>query len=237
MHEIYHSGYCKKNETYFRSWTKVPAMMYDQMVYAGVSEEDKKELKEYDIVKANEVGDAEEFVMHGSNVSGLVTILKKDKTKFKKQIDQKTIKISWIQKEDNSHCITEVMPPENRKDLGWACGPTSGLIACNKEKPDEVYLIGHDLNSTNNFINNVYKGTNNYGLPEKAPIPSVNWVSQWFKLFNKNPNVQFYKVNEKGFTKRQPGIIDNVNRRIKEWSAAKNVQYIDYQELDKRLKT
>ena len=235
MHEIYHSGYAKKNETYLRSWTKVPTMMFDQMVFPGVSEEDKKELKQYDIMTQNEQGDAQQFVMHGSNVSGLVQILKKDKTQFQRRIDQKTVKISWIGSEDNSHCITEAMPEDKPKDLGWACGPTSGLIACYKEQPDEVYMIGHDLNSKNNFVNNLYKGTDNYALPEKAPIPSVNWVDQWKKLFDMNPKTQFYKVNEKSFTKRQPGLIDNVNRRIKEWGLATNIHYIDFQELDRRL--
>jgi len=233
MHEIYHSGYCKKNESYFRSWTKLPAMMYDQMVYAGISEEDKKELNQFDIMNTNERGDAEEFVMHGSNVSGLVNILKKDKSKFERHIDQKTVKISWISKEDNSHSIQDLM--HDKKDLGWAAGPTSGLVACIKEKPDEVYLIGHDLNSKDNYLNNMYKGTSHYGLPEKAPIPSVNWVNQWYKLFDMNPNTKFYKVNELGFTKRQPCLIDNVNRRIKEWCLAKNIDYIDYQEIERKL--
>ena len=35
-HEIYNSGYCQKNEAWFRDWTKVPAMHYDMMIYSAV---------------------------------------------------------------------------------------------------------------------------------------------------------------------------------------------------------
>ena len=29
MHEIYQSGYCDKNETWFRNWTRIPGMAYE----------------------------------------------------------------------------------------------------------------------------------------------------------------------------------------------------------------
>ena len=31
MHEIYHAGVAQKIPCYFRDWTKVPAMTYEQM--------------------------------------------------------------------------------------------------------------------------------------------------------------------------------------------------------------
>ena len=45
MHEIYHAGIAQKIPCYFRDWTKVPFMMYDDMLMNGVNEVDKKAFK------------------------------------------------------------------------------------------------------------------------------------------------------------------------------------------------
>ena len=45
-------------------------------------------------------------------------------------------------------------------DKGWSSGTSAAWIACEKEKPDEVFIIGHDLYSSGNFINNVYTNIN-----------------------------------------------------------------------------
>ena len=36
MHEIYQSGYCDKNETWFRNWTRIPGMAYESLVYGSM---------------------------------------------------------------------------------------------------------------------------------------------------------------------------------------------------------
>ena len=36
IHEVYHSGLAQKIPCYFRDWTKVPAMMYETMLYGGL---------------------------------------------------------------------------------------------------------------------------------------------------------------------------------------------------------
>jgi hypothetical protein len=223
MHEIYHSGYCYNNETWLRDWTRVPAMMYDNLVYGPIDEETKNELSKFDIKKENKRTDEEEFVMHGSNLIGMATILKKNKETFLKQINQSNVSISWTKNNDKSHSLKEIMP--DGKDMGWACGATSGFVACTNEKPQEVFLIGHDLNSTTGKINNVYKGSKHYGLPEAGPIPSVNWITQWKTLFGKFPKTTFYKVNlhNKG--------TDRVNTRIHEWRDVKNIKYINFEIL------
>lgn len=230
MHEIYHSGYCYKNETWFRDWTKVPEHMYENMVYAGLSKVDIEELNKWHIKNENKKTDEKEFVMHGSNLSGLVTILKENKEKFQKRINQNVLCISWVKDNDKACNIMDVMP--NNRDLGWAAGPKSGYIAIKKNNPTSIYLIGHDLNSTTGTVNNLYKGTKYYVVPEHGPTPSVNWITQWKQLFNENKHINFYKVNTnmKGE--------DRVNRRIFEWEDIKNIHYITYENLlDKHLKT
>jgi hypothetical protein len=229
MHEIYQSGYCYKNETWFRDWTTVPDHMYESMVYAGLSKIDIEELNKWHIKNENKRTDEKEFVMHGANLSGLVTILKQNKDKFQKRISQNVLCVSWVKENDKAKNIMDIMP--NNRDLGWAAGPTSGYIAVKKENPTKVYLIGHDLNSTTGKVNNLYKGSKYYVIPDHGPTPSVNWVTQWKQLFTQNPHINFYKVNTnmKGE--------DRVNTKIYEWNEIKNIHYITYENLlDKHLK-
>ena len=229
MHEIYQSGYCYKNDTWFRDWTTVPDHMYESMVYAGLTKIDIEELNKWHIKNENKRTDEKEFVMHGANLSGLVTILKQNKDKFQKRISQNVLCVSWIKENDKAKNIMDIMP--NNRDLGWAAGPTSGYIAIKKENPTTVYLIGHDLNSTTGKVNNLYKGSKYYVIPEHGPTPSVNWVTQWKQLFTQNPHINFYKVNTnmKGE--------DRVNIKIHEWNEIKNIHYITYENLlDKHLK-
>jgi len=229
MHEIYHSGYCYKNETWFRDWTRCPDFMYESLVYAGLSKVDIDELKKWHVKNENTKTDEKEFVMHGSNLSGIVKILHRDKNKVEeKNINSNQLAISWVKDNDKANNINDIMP--NNIDLGWAAGPTSGYISVVKESPTEVFLIGHDLNSTNNFVNNLYKGSKHYVISEHGPTPSINWIVQWKALFEKHQNITFYKVN------KEINGSDSVNMPINEWHEINNLKYIDYNELDNLLK-
>ena len=230
MHEIYHAGVAQKIPCYFRDWTKVPAMTYEPMLYGGMNKlEADEHLK--NVLRSNEQGDSKEYVMHGSNIQGIVNMIKREPDKFKKdilklekkEINHATIKVSWIKEPDYSHSLTDVM---KKKDHGWACGASSGYVAIHNEKPDEVYLIGHDLHSATNKVNNLYKGTKHYVAPENGPTPAINWINQWYTLADWNPNVKFIKVNR--FNDGR----DNVNGPIKEWVERKNITYTDYSTLD-----
>ena len=238
IHEIYHSGFALKKPCYFRNWTKLPALTYESTVNGLCSAEELNELKQYDVVKENERNDAEEFVIHGTNMKGMVSILRNTQKHYpratkeivQKKINTSQIHVSWIQKKDKSHDIREVY--DETRDHGWACGATSGYIACKLEQPDEVYLIGHDLVSDTSKVNNLYKGTKNYVSPENSPTPATNWINQWFTLFDWNRNRKFIKVNK--------GKDDSpTNRPISEWNKwfnEKVVSYITQEELLTKLK-
>jgi len=229
MHEIYHSGYCYKNETWFRDWTRCPDFMYESLVYAGLSKVDIDELKKWHVKNENTKTDEKEFVMHGSNLSGIVKILHRDKNKVEeKNINSNQLAISWVKDNDKANNINDIMP--NNIDLGWAAGPTSGYISVVKESPTKVFLIGHDLNSTNNFVNNMYKDSKHYVISEHSPTPSINWIVQWKALFEKHQNITFYKVN------KEINGNDSVNMPINEWHEINNLKYIDYIGLDNLLK-
>ena len=229
MHEIYQSGYCQNNETWLRNWTKLPRAMFEQTVFGNVSEQEVNDFEKYDVLKQNKKQKefASEFVFHGSSLNGIVGVLRKGKDKepevVKKEVNHKSAFVSWVYQNDKSHSLDDLIPGE--RDRGYAAGATSGRIALVQNKDvNEVYLIGHDLDSNTHQINNMYKGTIYYGLTESKPIPSINWKTQWKTLFLEHPKVQFFKVNPLG----QKGQ-DNVSKPIDDWRDVKNLKYIDFQ--------
>ena len=234
MHEIYNSGYAENNPVLFRDWNRMPGMMYENLLWAGknYSDQDYEMIKKEEVIKSNERGTCEEFVMHGSNLSGVVEILKKNKEREKKNVNHTSIHVSWVTNTDKVTTINDIM----EKDRGWATGATSGFAACYYEQPDELFLIGHDLESDTDKINNVYKDTKYYGLKEAHKTPCVNWIQQWRQLMLENPKTVFYKVNPDADRCTSP-----VSTPVKEWSDVKDhygksyVKYIDYTALDKML--
>ena len=231
MHEIYHAGVAQKIPCYFRDWTKVPAMTYETMLMGGISnlEEAKEALDK--VLISNGKGDSQEYVMHGSKLTGIINMMKREPEKFdkdkiklqKKEVNHATIKVSWIKKPDMSHSLNDISEP---RDHGWAAGASSGYVAVKREQPDEIYLIGHDINSPNSKVNNLYKGTKHYVTPENGPTPGVNWINQWYTLADWYPNIKFIKVN------RYNDGRDLVNGPIEKWNERKNIVYADYSTLD-----
>ena len=234
MHEIYHAGIAQKIPCYFRDWTKVPAMTYEPMLMGGISnlEEAKEALDK--VLISNERGDSQEYVMHGSKLSGVIDLIKREPNKFnkdviklqKKEINHATIKVSWIKEPDYSHNINDISKP---RDHGWACGASAGYVAVKREQPDEIYLIGHDLYSATNLVNNLYKSTKHYVAKENGPTPAVNWIRQWRTLMDWYPNTKFIKVNQYNDGR------DKTNLPIDEWEKKKNLEYINQSTLDNRL--
>ena len=232
MHEIYHSGYCNKNETWFRDWNKIPADLFDSMLYTGLTPDDRENVKKYDMISQNIRTDEKEYVMHGANLKGLVEVLhRKENKKEKKFINHNSCCVSWVRDTDKTHDLKEVMVNEQGAaiDHGWSAGPTSGYIAIKQHSPKKVYLIGHDLYSANNRVNNLYAGTKHYVIPEHSPTPCVNWIDQWKTLSKWNSNVEFIKVNEFNDDR------DQTNAAISEWHGVTNIRYINFQQLDKEL--
>ena len=111
--------------------------------------------------------------------------------------------------------------PDDVFRWGYASGPTSVLIACIEEEPDEVYLIGHDLQSPNEYFNNVYKDTENYLESNTPPCPPDNWITQLKWCFNDFKTIQFYKVSSL--------------MEVNEWDEIENIHYITFDEMWKRL--
>jgi hypothetical protein len=232
MHEIYHSGYCYKNETWFRDWNKLPVDIFESLVYSGITTEQRDDVKKYDLLTQNIRTDEKEFVMHGANLKGLVEVLyREENRKEKKFIKHSSACISWVKDDDKTHDLKQIMRNEQNvaADRGWAAGPTSGYIAIKQQSPRKVYLIGHDLYSNNDLVNNLYAGTKHYVIPENSETPCINWIEQWKTIFLFNPNIQFIKVNQ--FNDNS----DKTNRHISEWHDIPNIKYMNFLELDRDL--
>ena len=245
MHEIYNNGIADEIPCYFRDWTRVPEAHYEMMKWSGLNLQEREKVKEfYDDLNENEKGDRKEFVMHGMNMAGKISVIRRYENKpgdpennkkiIKKEIDHSDCRISWVHDDDKAHNITDFYKDKTnfKKDRGWAAGPTSGMIALVNEEPDEVYLIGHDIKSNDNFVNNLFAGTKHYVAPENAPTPGVNWEQQWCNLIKEFPKTKFIKVNPNA--DRGP---DKVSQPVKLWSTfvGKNVFYTDYPGLAKMV--
>ena len=90
-------------------------------------------------------------------------------------------------------------------------------------------MIGHDLKSNSDNINNMYKSTQNYGDEKNKPIPHVNWVTQWETLFKEFPKVKFVKVNPDGIRGNTA-----ISSNVEEWNTytKKNLSYMNFKELN-----
>jgi len=209
--------------------------MYEQLLYAGqnYSDQDYDLIKKENVIKSNERGDRKEFVLHGSNLAGVVEILKKNKTREEKKVNHTSINVSWVTEDDKVRSVNDYMinTSGDTKDRGWAAGPTSGYFAVQDNNPDEVFLLGHDLESIDGKLNNLYKDTKHYGLKEAHKTPSVNWINQWLELIKEHLNITFYKVNPHGGDGSDP-----ISTIPEAWAGMSNIKYIDYTTLDNMLK-
>lgn len=77
----------------------------------------------------------------------------------------------------------------------WNSGPYSILLAALKN-PIEIHLIGFDLWSKNDRVNNVYKDTANYAKSSTSNIDPSLWIYQLEKLFRHYPQIQFIQHQE-----------------------------------------
>ena len=73
----------------------------------------------------------------------------------------------------------------------WGSGPYAVLLGAMYNKEKKVKLIGFDLYSKTNLVNNTYKGTPNYDDADKRAIDPSYWIHQIGMVFNCFPKIQF----------------------------------------------
>ena len=73
----------------------------------------------------------------------------------------------------------------------WGSGPYAILLAAQLTTINRVDVVGFDLYSKNNRVNNVYKGTKNYAAENKAAVDPRYWIYQISKVFEIYNNTEF----------------------------------------------
>ena len=73
----------------------------------------------------------------------------------------------------------------------WGSGPYAVLLSAMLCKGRTVRLIGFDLHSTTNTVNNVYKGTSNYDPVDKNAVDPRYWIHQISTVFDWFPKLRF----------------------------------------------
>jgi|TARA_B110000908_G_C9957132_1_gene315162 hypothetical protein len=73
----------------------------------------------------------------------------------------------------------------------WGSGPYAVLVGAIHTKTNTVGLIGFDLHSETNTVNNIYKGTPNYIDADKRAVDPRYWIHQIGMVFKSFPKIQF----------------------------------------------
>ena len=71
-------------------------------------------------------------------------------------------------------------------------------------------MIGFDLNSENNTVNNIYKSTENYNDADSGPVDPSYWIYQIDKVFENFPDVSFTYYNNKPWPTEQKNVCNKM---------------------------
>jgi len=186
--EIYDSMYYKDIQCWFANWTHLPAEAAE-FTFMG-----------FDIPEA--------FIHKSSQRTDYCVISGKDPaTLYEKieaaimmhpELDMKDLRMKM--EKDVGVWITYVNEddPINTIDfpIGWSAGNTALHLAC-QQGATKVYIMGFDLSSYDEPLNNLYKGTDNYLPSDAKGFNSTNWMNQMQTVFREFKDVQFSWVDAK----------------------------------------
>ena len=205
--EIYDSGWYDENpefgdihNVHFANWSPVPSDVAD-MMFLG-----------YDIPEAlihRSKNRTTECVIQGKDPN---TLQEKIEIAIKMNPDMDTVDLVkklekdvgvWITyiNDMNEVGIRDVVCPIDFP-IGWSTGNTALHLACQAE-PTEVYVLGFDLSSYDEPLNNLYKGTLNYLPADTKGFNSQNWFNQMFTIFQEFKDIPFYMVDPVNFPRWQ----------------------------------
>ena len=193
--EIYDSGYCLDQPEFgdiknihFANWSLVPAEVAE-MMFMG-----------YDIPEAfihRSKNRTDQCVISGKDP---VTLQEKIETaiKMNPNMDMNDLRLKmekdvgvWITYVEENDDVISIDYP-----VGWSAGNTALHLAC-QAKPEKVYIMGFDLSSYDQPLNNMYKGTNNYLPADAKGFNPENWYDQMRAVFREFSlyGIRFYLVD------------------------------------------
>ncbi len=94
----------------------------------------------------------------------------------------------------------------------WNSGPYAILLSCELGFK-EIFLMGFDLYSKDNKVNNVYKDTKNYQVSDTPSIDPKYWIYQISKLFEIYKDKRFVVVNNRDWLLPTSWKLSNVSFR------------------------
>jgi hypothetical protein len=198
--EIYDSGWVKWHRTraagrwygdmknvHFASWSIVPAEAAD-MMFMG-----------YDIPEA--------FIHRSKNRTDQCVISGKDPLTLQERIEfaiemNPNLDMNDLRRKmekDIGVWITYVEPNDDVVPIdypvGWSAGNTALYLA--SKTSEEIYVLGFDLSSYDQPLNNMYKGTDNYLPSDAKGFSPVNWYNQMRAVFREFSlhGIKFYLVD------------------------------------------
>ncbi len=192
--EIYDSGYCLDNPEFgdiknihFANWSVVPAEVAE-MMFMG-----------YDIPEAfihRSKNRTDQCVISGKDP---VTLHEKIETAIKMNpgLDMNDLRLKM--EKDVGVWITYVEPNDDvvpiDYPIGWSAGNTALHLA--SKNAEEIYVLGFDLSSYDQPLNNMYKGTNNYLPADAKGFSQDNWYNQMRAVFREFSlyGTKFYLVD------------------------------------------
>jgi hypothetical protein len=78
----------------------------------------------------------------------------------------------------------------------WGSGGYALLLAATLNYTN-IKMIGFDLYSNNNLVNNIYKDTDNYSPSTSHAVDHSYWIYQISKIFSNYPQISFTIINNK----------------------------------------
>jgi hypothetical protein len=91
----------------------------------------------------------------------------------------------------------------------WGSGPYAVLLGAMLS--NNVDMIGFDLWSITDTVNNIYKDTSNYDPKDKNPVDPRYWIHQIAKVFQYYPQVEFIIYQKQGWNLPETWIQPNVS--------------------------
>jgi len=111
----------------------------------------------------------------------------------------------------NVNAVPDLPYKENQRwddPFHWGSGPYAVLLAA--ELSHKVEMVGFDLWSTNKFVNNCYKDTENYDPSTKRAVDPRYWIHQISKVFECFPQTKFIIYQTPDWQLPEKWILPNV---------------------------
>lgn len=176
-------------DIHFANWSPVPAEISDMMLMGY-------DIPESFIHKTTRSGNhTEQCVISGKDPNILHERIEAA-IKMYPSLDMKDLKLKM--EKDVGIWITYLRSNDKVKTIdfpvGWSTGNTALHLAC-QSGDKEVYIVGFDLSSYDEPLNNIYKGTDNYLPSDAKGFNSINWMNQMHTVFKEFKDTKFYWVD------------------------------------------